>query len=520
VAGIFSDSGDNLIGDRTGSTGFTASPLVGTSTNRIDPKLGALRNNGGYTWTHALQSDSLAINAGDRYGVFAADQRGVQRSTPADIGAYEALPMNLTVDTLVDEDDGNFSAGDVSLREAIRYIHEGGTINFATGLRGTIALNSGELFVDRNVTIYGSGAKNLTVSGNHKSRVFSIASDTTVDLSGLTIANGFQTIGGGIYNAGNLAISNSMIRDNQAFGSSAIANDKNASLNLYNSTVYNNISPYDSIGYFLDSDAAITNLGTMTIRNSTVSHNQGMASIFNNGTLAINSSTITDTIGVNGIGVYNGNFVGIAGEARVKNSIIAGNSTDVTGAFISEGYNLIGNGDYSYSLLTSGMRTLVNGRNGDRVGTRDALVDPKLGALQDNGGDTWTHALFPGSPALNAADPYDRPQTDQRGVDRGSRPDIGAYENAGAIANSDWATVRRGGSITIPVLTNDYNPDGDVFQIVGYSKPSNGTLIQNPDGSFTYQNRPSLFSSRDFFTYTISDGKGETSTATVQISFT
>jgi CSLREA domain-containing protein len=517
VSGSFGDAGDNLIGDRTGSMGFTASSLVGSSSNRIDPRLGFLRDNGGYTWTHGLQADSLAIDAGDRSLVFATDQRGIQRSTPTDIGAYEAAFPHFTVDTLVDEDDGNFSAGDVSLREAIRYIDEGGIINFASNLSGTITLNLGQLSINKSLTIEGSGANVLTVSGNNQSRVFSIANAATVEINGLTIANGYLGFdaGAGIYNAGNLTIFNSMIRNNRAGGGSAIANTQGAKLNLYNSTVYNNISTSGGIGYFLNSGAAITNLGTMTMQNTTVSHNQALVSVFNNGALTINSSTITGTIGSLSIGVANGGFENIVGVTRVKNTIIAGNRSDVWGAFVSEGYNLIGNGDYSNDWRTPSVKTFINGRNGDRVGTTNAPIDPKLGALQDNGGPTWTHALLVGSLALNAADPYDRPQADQRGVLRGNRPDIGAYENAPAIARSDFATVRRGGSVTLPVLANDYDTDGDRFTIVNYSNPLGGRLTQNSDGSFTYQSRAPLPS--DFFTYTISDSKGETTTATVQI---
>jgi hypothetical protein len=71
-------------------------------------------------------------------------------------------------------------------------------------------------------------------------------------------------------------------------------------------------------------------------------------------------------------------------------------------------------------------------------------TDPMLGPLQDNGGPTWTHALLPGSPAINAipvADcTYDddgdpgTPEVpvaeDQRGVQRPQNTDcdIGAYE--------------------------------------------------------------------------------------------
>ncbi|MBW4526734.1 MAG: cadherin-like domain-containing protein [Phormidium tanganyikae FI6-MK23] len=518
VSGSFTDLGYNLIGDRTGSTGWTVRSRVGTADHRIDPRLAPLRNSGGFTSTHALLSDSPALNAGNTNTAPTTDQRGIRR-TIADIGAYEALPFNLTVDLLADEDDGNVSAGDVSLREAIRYSAEGSTINFASNLRGTIALDLGELFVNHNLTIKGSGAKDLTISGNDRFRVFSIASNTTVDLSGLTIAHGYAAVGGGIYNAGNLTLSNLMIHDNGGQGSSAIANDQNAMLNLYNSTIYSNKTNQSGIlTYSLYSDAAITNLGTMTIENSTISHNPSWVSVFNNGTLTINASTIADTMyfrgnevtrlrTFRGIGVYNGEFFGVIGVTKIKNSIIANSALDLSGKFISEGYNLIGNVGYA--------RGFTHGRNGDQVGTETAPIDPKLGELKDNDGSTWTRALLAGSSALNAANPYDRPQIDQRGIDRGNRPDIGAYENAPAIARSDSATVRRGSSVTIPVLANDFDSDGDRFTIVSYSNPSGGRLTRNADGTFTYESRfPFL---NDFFTYTISDGKGETSTATVQI---
>ncbi|QFS43699.1 DUF4347 domain-containing protein [Nostoc sphaeroides] len=102
VIGKFTDSGNNLIGNRTGSTGFTISTLVGISDNPIDPKLGPLQNNGGTTLTHALLKDSPAINAGNN----ALVPKGITtdgRSTGfdrifngiVDTGAYEATAILL-----------------------------------------------------------------------------------------------------------------------------------------------------------------------------------------------------------------------------------------------------------------------------------------------------------------------------------------------------------------------------------------------------------------------------------------
>ena len=57
-------------------------------------------------------------------------------------------------------------------------------------------------------------------------------------------------------------------------------------------------------------------------------------------------------------------------------------------------------------------------------------VDPLLGPLQDNGGQSDTRALAAGSPALDAADNATCPSTDQRGVSRPQTAtcDFGAFE--------------------------------------------------------------------------------------------
>jgi hypothetical protein len=50
----------------------------------------------------------------------------------------------------------------------------------------------------------------------------------------------------------------------------------------------------------------------------------------------------------------------------------------------------------------------TQGAAGDRVST-----NPKIGPIQYNGGDTWTHALLFGSPAIDAGTNSGRPATDQ-----------------------------------------------------------------------------------------------------------
>ena len=87
----------------------------------------------------------------------------------------------------------------------------------------------------------------------------------------------------------------------------------------------------------------------------------------------------------------------------------------------------------------------MNGVNGNKVGSRSAPLDPKLGSLADNGGPTRTHALLAGSPAIDAASTPDCPTTDQRGVLRPQRAacDIGSYERKKKGEGPDDVVARR-----------------------------------------------------------------------------
>ncbi len=85
-------------------------------------------------------------------------------------------------------------------------------------------------------------------------------------------------------------------------------------------------------------------------------------------------------------------------------------------------------------------------------------------------------------------------------------------------AVDDNANTEEGSAVTIDVLDNDSDPDGDPIEINSFTQPSNGTVVLNPDGSFTYT--PSgEFVGEDSFTYTIRDSSGAISnTATVTIT--
>ncbi|MBK9085613.1 MAG: retention module-containing protein [Sterolibacteriaceae bacterium] len=89
--------------------------------------------------------------------------------------------------------------------------------------------------------------------------------------------------------------------------------------------------------------------------------------------------------------------------------------------------------------------------------------------------------------------------------------------NDAPVANNDSASTPNGQPVTINVLGNDSDPDGDPLAIVGTPTAPNGTVTVNPDGTLTYRPNPG-FSGTETFTYTVTDPGGATSTATVTVN--
>jgi Ca2+-binding RTX toxin-like protein len=90
--------------------------------------------------------------------------------------------------------------------------------------------------------------------------------------------------------------------------------------------------------------------------------------------------------------------------------------------------------------------------------------------------------------------------------------------NRDPIAVDDMAEVVEDGSVTIPVLANDSDPDGDPLTITSASA-TNGDVVINPDGTLTYTPNPD-YNGPDEITYVIEDGNGGSDTGTVVVDVT
>ncbi|MFV3411075.1 retention module-containing protein [Pseudomonas sp. NY15436] len=88
--------------------------------------------------------------------------------------------------------------------------------------------------------------------------------------------------------------------------------------------------------------------------------------------------------------------------------------------------------------------------------------------------------------------------------------------NDGPTAVADSAQAEEDTTLKINVLGNDTDPDGDSL-IVTSASAGNGTVVINQDGTLSYTPKAN-YSGNDTITYSISDGHGGTSTATVAVS--
>ncbi len=222
------------------------------------------------------------------------------------------LLSTLTVTNLLDHGDG-------SLRDQIAAAADGDTITFDSSLRGTIALDSGELDIAHALTIQGPGAATLTVSGGNTQRVFHIEPNAAATIADLTIANGSAPdFGAGIASEGALTVRNSTLANNSAPTGAGIYfvahSAASASLTVSGSTFTNN-SGVDGAGIF-SSVTARAGLVNVTIMNSNFTDNIASGNGGAIDSLTSVSGTASVAVAITG-GTFSGNQANAGGAVAL-----------------------------------------------------------------------------------------------------------------------------------------------------------------------------------------------------------
>jgi YD repeat-containing protein len=372
--------------------------------------------------------------------------------------------LSITVDTLVDENDG--PSGNVSFREALAMAadevnHPGhDTIDFSPALFNngpatlTLAYDGNDAgftpdqiaITASHVTVEGPGAELLSIDGDNQYRVFYVNWNGNLTLRGLTVTGGGNVdAGAGIYNNGVLNVESSRVTGNRTTGL-ATGNDlgggivSTGALRIIDSTIDNNQARWGAGIFFQASSAATildirdsaiyenkaldqggaglagglsitstSNLSPLSIVNSTISNNTAADSagvrVGWSANLKIVNSTTTQnqaTAGVNG-GLM---VVDSAASVTLHNTIVAGNLDSVGGSGHRDIVTWGGTytSDSSYNLIgVAGNSGFVDGEDFNIVGTSGAPKNPLLLPLGNYAGPTKSHALAPNSPAIDKA---------------------------------------------------------------------------------------------------------------------
>ncbi len=349
-------------------------------------------------------------------------------ATPGDRICADSIGQ-CTLRAAIQEANGNTASGDV--------------IIFAMPWPAVINLTIGELAITaRNLSIVGPGARRLAirrsyVPGTPEFRIFHIPNaDTNTVIRGISIENGraLKAMSGGgikLVTGSTLSLIEMFLIENVASTGGGIAND--GTLNITRSLIDSNTASTDG-GALINSAGSSARITNSTITGSAASSG---GAIHNNGALLLVNNTISHNFAVNSASSV---LSGSAGSVNILNTIIASDisptSASVQGTFISMGNNLITD--------ARGSSGFTNGVNNDQVSDNN-IINPLLGNLADNGGQTDTRALLNGSPAINTgnncvwdancnlpSDPFLRLFWDQRIPNlrkTGGTVDIGSIES-------------------------------------------------------------------------------------------
>ena len=302
-----------------------------------------------------------------------------------------------------------------------------------TGDNGGGILNDNSTLTIAHYTVWA----NAIVSGSFANSGGGIYNSGTMTLNQVIVNNNNASFngggpgapsGGGISNTGAMIIIAGTVQSNMGFWSAGgIYNT--GMLTITGSMIVNNQT--GDPGHFGGSGGGIINDGTMTIQDSTISGNRALGGDLDGGDgggISGNNNTITNSTITGNSALHGG---GVAGGGNIAHTTFSNNSASQAGGALyltstlelgttilkagASGVNIFNNGGsfttHGYNISSDDGSGYLNGP-GDQINT-----DPMLGPLQDNGGPTFTHALLPGSPGIDAGDPnfISPPYYDQRG---------------------------------------------------------------------------------------------------------
>ena len=288
--------------------------------------------------------------------------------------------------------------------------------NQAQGLSGVLSQKSGNAFGGA-IALEGSEIGTILSSTFDSNKAFggdnlSLSSNDSIAKGGAVYMSASSASPGVLYNLYDSTYSNNKVQANDSALGGAIFVEGNVNTESFISYINNVTFSSNTAGHFggaisLGLAAAIYDFGSSTIANNQVLDNAGGGGIY------LNKNSRIDNFFSNIVALNRSGVGPLYQDIQISiESFIFNNSHNLIG--VDTGHNII------------------NGNNNNQVGTTAFNLDPLLGELQNNGGFTATHALLPGSPAINTGLNFYYSSNDQRGLGFirtvGEGTDIGAFE--------------------------------------------------------------------------------------------
>jgi len=351
-----------------------------------------------------------------------------------------------------------------------------------------------------------------------------------VSFEAVSIIGGQAPQGGAIFVQNeDLVIKRCVISGNQATagqgGAIYFAGGIGAKLTIIDSTISGNAAAGRGGGVYIKGNV------TTVIQNSTISGNAaqgqgGGIALSGDATIEISNTTITKNASFSGQGGGGIARLNGLGTVSLQSTIVAQNNAAVAPDLAFDMPTIVNSNNSLIGVADQGKFTLNGTPN--FAGSATVPLNPLLGNLVDNGGETKTHAPLPGSLAINNGNNNSGLNFDQRGPSFSrvvnGLADIGAFEvstipyakskrsdvtTAGATSfDVDVVyTDPEGGAIDISTIGLDdisvIRPDGIVINPVSFkiANPTNGSprLV-----TYTFTSPGGSWDARDNGTYSVS----------------
>jgi len=316
----------------------------------IDATTGSLSLNVAPSYTNPIDA-----NANNVYDVVVS----VSDSAGAQDDQAISVVVGFAVDTLEDVVDGDLSAGDRSLREAIGFVFAGDAVTFVPSLSGqTLVLDAGEVAIAKNLMIDGDvdndGHPDITIDADSQSRIFLVddgggTPNRDVRLSGLWLKKGVTDgAGGAVLNRENLVMVDSILQENGTTG-----DDGNG-------------------GAIASGPGNLTITASIVVDNSTAGDQCAGGGIFNDGgTLRITASIVAQnkTTGFDsrGGGIYSRN-----GQLIVRTTDIDDNASQGSGG----GIFVLDGGSFTIAQSTIRYNTIEDVGRGGAIFANTSIITP------------------------------------------------------------------------------------------------------------------------------------------------